>query len=139
VNPILQNALMRQARIDPLEVDPVTGEPVPTVAVEVEVLPTQQVVYGHVLSQGTHTIRVPETVVPLIQCMVEDASDQDMALVERELTWHRAELERGDNPQQWEPSLPASFRKVMHRDMRPLRSCRLLDAQPVAQAKRRRG
>ena len=41
---LTQNALMRQARLDPIPMNPVTGEPAKPIRVAIEVIPTMQIV-----------------------------------------------------------------------------------------------
>lgn len=138
---ITQNALRRQARLDPVEIDPVTLQAVPMVTFEVDVVPTHLVFYGQILEAGKgRIVTIPETMVDGLSALVEDATPEQLAAVKIEHEAHIAECERaacgaGTNTRSYEPNYPAAFHHVLRRSPRPIVAMRKIGAKPQAKSK----
>jgi hypothetical protein len=128
---IMQNALRRQARLDPIEIDPVTLEAVPMLTYEVVVRPTHLIFYGQLLEGGgpngrACTVSVPATLKEALLALVEDATPGELEAVDLEHRNHVAECERGSNSRSYEPDPEAAFVHVLRRARKPIVSARLL-------------
>lgn len=133
---ITQNALRRQARLDPVEIDPVTLQAVPMVTFEVDVVPTHLVFYGQILEAGKgRIVTIPETMVDGLSALVEDATPEQLAAVKIEHEAHIAECERGQNSRSYEPNYAAAFHHVLRRSPRPIVAMRKIGAKPQAKSK----
>ena len=130
-------AYATQARQDVPQMDPRTGKIHPTVAVAVELnvnglVACSQYIPRDVNEDGTPTgeptlILVQENRVPELLALVEDAPPERMQLAQEDLEDHEANREDHDQHRRhWKPSFEASFRQVMKRDMRPLKSVKVL-------------
>ncbi len=142
-NPILQNqtqmrqaiGMARLARQDPPKFDHRTGAEEEVRAIVVEVRPAMQVLPGGNLAYAgqENFFNVYESEAAQILAMVEDATLEDMAAVERHLAAALREW-REQNPDLArdgvEPGhlhMYSSFRFVMGREMRPVIRAEILD------------
>lgn len=132
---LTQNALMRQARLDPIPMNPVTGEPAKPIRVAIEVIPTMQIVADQLVPQGEHVIDIFETQLPSVMAMVETATEEQLGAVRLFEQNHRADIEANrENTEAFDPSFEASFQRVMRRSPKALAYARVLDVEPAEPA-----
>lgn len=136
-------AMAKLARVDPVPYDPHTGEEYEIVRLMIDSHTLNQpIANGNLVCNDEETgeprvYEVYENQVAGVEAMVETATKREMDQVQRDLDWHTTSATvgvDGDDPKNERgcyPSFPASFRHVMHRDMLPFRSVKVIP-QPEA-------
>lgn len=151
-------ALSKLARKDPPPFNMQTGEEYRMIRVEIDSTTINQPIPdnlvcneqapgpdGRIAKDAPYSIpqiyQIYENHLPAVMALLEDASEEDLARVAADLDHHTREcagtLGDGNEPKNnrhYFPSYPASFVHVMHREMKPFRSVKVMP-QPKARAK----
>lgn len=122
-------ALARMARVDPPPFDVRTGEPYGVIRVAVTSHTDGQVIPGgHRAMSGEGVFEIYESQLGDLEALVDPASASDLDRVRADYEHHVSECESGRNERPYLPSIPASYRRLFHRDMLPFSMVEVLPA-----------
>lgn len=133
-------AMAKMARVDPVPYNLRTGEEYGIVRVEIDSITHNQVIPRGLVERGKHVYEIYSNHLSEVEALVETASEEELSRVGDDFALHKAECggkdgEKPINRRAYMPSLAASFRTIMHRDMLPFRSLEVLPAPKARTAK----